>query len=151
VNHKKHIYFYWSNGHPQNLTIIILCISISYDKRRYKNWRGGGACSPRTGQKQGTIGATQSINQYSKKTPSHKSSAKNVSGRRNVRARGSIAVVSRYWWSAQPDCDLQEMVCIRVGVRAFALKVTQRGIAHYYSVYLKDKHTSIKCIKKRRV
>jgi len=38
-----------------------------------------------------------------------------------------------------------------VGVRAFALKVTQRGIAHYYSVYLKDKHTSIKCIKKRRV
>jgi len=38
----------------------------------------------------------QSINEYSKKTPSHKSSAKNVSGRRNVRARGSIAVVSRY-------------------------------------------------------
>lgn len=89
----------------------------------------------------------QSIN-IAKKTPSHKSSAKNVSGRRNVRARGSIAVVSRYWWSAQPDCDLQEMVCIRVGVRGFALKETQRGIAHYYIVYLKDKHTTIKCIKK---
>jgi len=40
------------------------------------------------------------------------------------------------------------MVCIRVGVRGFALKETQRGIAHYYIVYLKDKHTTIKCIKK---
>jgi len=35
-----------------------------------------------------------------------------------------------------------------VGVRGFALKETKRGIAHYYIVYLKDKHTTIKCIKK---
>jgi len=36
-------------------------------KEGIKKWRGGGACSPRTGQKQGTIGATQSINIFSKK------------------------------------------------------------------------------------
>jgi len=36
-------------------------------KEGIKKWRGGGACSPRTGQKQGTIAATQSINIFSKK------------------------------------------------------------------------------------
>jgi len=72
----------------------------------------------------------EQLNPLNKKI-AHISSA--INSRRNVgRASGSIVVVSRYYWSAQPDCDLQEMVCIRVWRCAMQRNIARKNVLFMY-------------------